>query len=82
MQTSPRHGRVRLTKEQRAEVVEALRAGERAVDLAGRYGVSRQAISLIKRKDEAERGTPPAAGLLRLKRGISEDEWRQLVKRS
>ena len=79
-QASPRNRRVRLTKEQRAGVVEALRAGERAVDLAGRYGVSRQAISLIKRKDEAERGDPTAAGLLRLKRGISEDEWRQLVK--
>jgi DNA-binding XRE family transcriptional regulator len=54
---------MRLTREQRAEALALLKAGERPGDVAARYGVSRQAMSQFRRRaglaERVARVAPP-----------------------
>ena len=48
----------RLTEDMRVEILERLKAGERAVTLAREFGVTRQAISLLKIKTTTAKSRP------------------------
>ena len=80
----PRRPAKRLTKDERGEVREALRGGGKAADLAARYGVSRQAISLIKRSQDAESGDPEALAARKRRQSkqrtmkLDKEEWAKL----
>ena len=80
----PRRPAKRLTKDERAEVREALQRGEKAADLAARYGISRQAVSLIKRALDAESGDPKALAARKRRQSkmrtmkLDTEEWAKL----
>lgn len=83
----PRPKQKRLTKEEKEEVAKALKAGKKATDLAGQYGVSRQAISLIKRRMDAEKGDKKAAEVRERRLSklqtmkLTDGEWEKLTKK-
>jgi hypothetical protein len=80
----PRPRQKRLSKTEREEIRKALDAGDKAAELAERYGVSRQAISLIKRAMDAERGDTKAAKAYAKRLGtprgkLTEEQWAKLT---
>lgn len=50
IESKPRKSIVRLTADQRLEILEAIKAGEVYRSIAGRYGVTGACISLIAKK--------------------------------
>lgn len=75
----------RLSPAEREEVREALRQGKKSLELSELYGVSRQAISLIKRKMDAEAGDETAIAARQRRRSkarttkLDPEEWDQLA---
>lgn len=76
--------RTRLTKEQREEVKKALRSGEKGTEIAERYSITRQAISLIKRSLDADDGDPNAIAVYNrrkspLRMRLEPEMWEELA---
>ena len=80
----PAPRRRKLTTAQREEIRKALADGETGASIARRYGVTRQAIGLIKRAMDAERGDPGAIAAKtrrecnQAQMQLTDEEWEQL----
>jgi len=71
----------KLTKEERKTIIERLRAGESGSALAREYGISRQGVHHLKRRQEFLDGTcsgSPATGKRIPKRKLTEAEWERI----
>jgi hypothetical protein len=71
--------RDKLTPEQRAEIMEALYAGEKQASLARKYGVSTTAIYHMNVEVRAKLGDAPAKKIARRHTPIPRAEWNRFV---